>query len=58
MGELIDDDVLHAFAVIGTPRDAGAELKRRYGDIVDRVTVPNSGGIPPEHLRALLAGLG
>ena len=58
MGELIDDEVLHAFAVIGTSRDAGAELKRRYGDIVDRVTVPRSGGIPPEQLRGLLAGLG
>jgi len=58
MGELIDDEVLHAFAVTGTPREAGAELKRRYGDIVDRVTVPRSGGIPPEQLRGLLAGLG
>ncbi|HTR93994.1 MAG TPA: hypothetical protein VMI73_19860 [Trebonia sp.] len=33
-------------------------LKRRYGDIVDRVTVPKSGGIPPEQLRDLMAGLG
>jgi probable F420-dependent oxidoreductase len=56
MGELINDEVLHAFAVIAAPRDAGAELKRRYGDIVDRVTVPS--GIPPEQLRELMTGLG
>jgi probable F420-dependent oxidoreductase len=58
MGELIDDDVLRAFAVIAAPREAGAELKRRYGDIVDRVTVAQSGGIAPEQLHGLLAGLG
>jgi probable F420-dependent oxidoreductase len=40
MGELIDDEVLGAFAVIGAPADAAAELKRRFGDIVDRVNVP------------------
>ena len=46
MGELIGDDVLSAFAVIGRPQDAGAELKRRYGDVVDRVTVPGAAALP------------
>jgi probable F420-dependent oxidoreductase len=36
MGELIDDDVLHAFAVVAGPEGVGAELKRRYGGVVDR----------------------
>ncbi|HEY7276660.1 MAG TPA: hypothetical protein VH594_11900 [Trebonia sp.] len=36
MGDLIGDDVLSAFAVIGRPPDVGAELKRRYGDVADR----------------------
>ena len=40
MGELIDDEVLSAFAVIGAPADAAAELKRRFSDIVDRANVP------------------
>jgi probable F420-dependent oxidoreductase len=57
MGELINDDVLHAFTVVGTPAEAGAELKRRYGDVVDRVTVARAAGAPPEQVRELLAGL-
>ena len=40
MGELIDDEVLSAFAVIGAPADAAAEVKRRFGDVVDRISVP------------------
>jgi probable F420-dependent oxidoreductase len=36
MGELIDDDVLNAFAVVAGPEGVGAELKRRYGGVVDR----------------------
>jgi probable F420-dependent oxidoreductase len=36
MGELIDDDILHAFAVVSEPEGVGAELKRRYGGVVDR----------------------
>ena len=57
MGDLIGDDVLGAFAVIGRPQDAGAELKRRYGDVADRVTVPGASSLPPAQLRDLLAGL-
>ncbi|MDQ1382930.1 MAG: hypothetical protein QOG65_309 [Actinomycetota bacterium] len=36
MGELIDDVVLHTFAVVAGPEGVGAELKRRYGGVVDR----------------------
>ena len=36
MGELIDDEILHTFAVVAEPEGVGAELKRRYGGIVDR----------------------
>ncbi len=36
MGELIDDDILRTFAVVAEPEGVGAELKRRYGGIVDR----------------------
>jgi alkanesulfonate monooxygenase SsuD/methylene tetrahydromethanopterin reductase-like flavin-dependent oxidoreductase (luciferase family) len=45
LAELIDDEVLHTFAVIGTPEAALAELERRYGDIATRVTL----SLPPEH---------
>jgi probable F420-dependent oxidoreductase len=57
MGELIDDEVLSAFAVTGSPQQAGAELKRRYGDIVDRVTVPSAAGLAPDQVRDLLSAL-
>ena len=57
MGELIDDDVLNTFAVIGPPREAGTELKRRFGDIVDRVTVPATSGLPADQLRDLIEAL-
>ncbi|HZU73968.1 MAG TPA: LLM class F420-dependent oxidoreductase [Acidimicrobiales bacterium] len=38
MGTLIDDDVLNAFAVVGEPDRVPAELRRRYADIVDRLS--------------------
>jgi probable F420-dependent oxidoreductase len=57
MGQLIDDEVLNTFAVVGGPQDAGAELKRRYGDIVDRVTVPRTANLAPDQVRELLSGL-
>jgi hypothetical protein len=52
MGKLIDDEVLTAFAVIGTPGDAAAEVKRRYGDIVDRITIPGRSAGPAGELMA------
>ena len=36
MGDLIDDDVLNAFAVVAEPDQIGAELKKRYAGVVDR----------------------
>jgi probable F420-dependent oxidoreductase len=39
MSALIDDDVLHTFAIIGTPEQAIAEIQRRYGDLVTRITI-------------------
>jgi probable F420-dependent oxidoreductase len=38
MGELIDDEVLHTFAVVGEPDQLAPELLRRYGDIVERLS--------------------
>jgi len=39
MGPLVDDQVLQAFAVVGEPAQAGAEIVRRYGDVFDRLTL-------------------
>jgi probable F420-dependent oxidoreductase len=39
MPALIDDEMLHSFAVVGEPEAVAAELRRRYGDIVHRLTL-------------------
>lgn len=39
MTALIDDEVLSTFAVAGEPADVGAEIVRRFGDLVDRFTL-------------------
>jgi probable F420-dependent oxidoreductase len=39
LAEAIDDEVLHAFAIVGTPDEAFAELKRRYGDVATRISL-------------------
>jgi probable F420-dependent oxidoreductase len=38
MGELVDDEVLHAFAVVAEPDRLGAALLERFGGLVDRFT--------------------
>ncbi|WP_367186727.1 LLM class flavin-dependent oxidoreductase [Sporichthya sp.] len=39
MGERIEDDVLHAFAAVGTPEAVAATPQQRYGDVVDRISL-------------------
>lgn len=53
MADLIDDEVLHAFAVVGTPEEAVAELRRRYGDVATRVTLT----VPEQRDEARWSGL-
>jgi probable F420-dependent oxidoreductase len=55
--ELIEDEVLHAFAVIGTPEEAVAEVKRRYGDITARIALPIPDDADPERWRGLFEEL-
>ncbi|WP_035304041.1 TIGR03617 family F420-dependent LLM class oxidoreductase [Actinokineospora inagensis] len=40
MDALIDEEVLNAFAVVGDPTTAAAEVVRRYEDIATRIAVP------------------
>lgn len=39
LAEAIDDEVLDAFAVVGSPEQVVAELARRYGDVATRLTL-------------------
>ena len=38
MGHLINDDILESFAVIGAPDAIAGQIKRRYGDLIDRTS--------------------
>src|SRR3954452_8190413 len=38
MGDLIDDEVLDAFAIVGKPEEITVKVKARVGDVVDRVS--------------------
>ena len=53
LGSMIDDEVLHTFAVVGTPEDAIAEVKKRYGDVCTRITLV----LPPDRDEARWAKL-
>ncbi len=39
MGDAIDDELLHAFAVVGDPSEVGRGLRKRWGDVATRITI-------------------
>jgi probable F420-dependent oxidoreductase len=41
MSELVNDDVLHTFAVVGTPEEINAGFDQRYGDVITRISPSN-----------------
>lgn len=47
VGDLIDDSVLDAFAVVAEPDRVAAELLRRYGDLMSRMTLYTPYAIAP-----------
>ena len=38
MGNLITDDILDAFAVVGEPEKVAPELLKRYSDVIQRIS--------------------
>ena len=38
MGNLVDDEVLNTFAVVGEPEQIAPELLRRYSDVIQRIS--------------------
>jgi hypothetical protein len=56
MGELITDDVLEAFAVIGEPEDIPKLMLARYGDVLDRISFYAPYQSDPERWSRILAG--
>jgi hypothetical protein len=57
IAELIDDEVLHTFAVIGTPEAAVAELQRCYDDLATRITLSIPDRAQPERWGRVFAAL-
>ena len=39
MAELVDDDFVNGFAVVGEPKDMGQKLWDKYGDMADRLSL-------------------
>jgi probable F420-dependent oxidoreductase len=57
MGELIDDEILNTFAVVGEPEQIAPELKRRYGDVIDRISFYSPYKSDPERWATVLDAL-
>jgi probable F420-dependent oxidoreductase len=57
MGTIIDDDVLNTFAVVAEPGAVAAELLRRYGDLMTRMTLYLPYAADPLVTAQVVAGL-
>ena len=53
VANVVDDDVLHAFAIVGTPEEAVEEARKRYGDVATRISITVPGDADPERWREL-----
>ncbi|WP_157417671.1 TIGR03617 family F420-dependent LLM class oxidoreductase [Nocardioides sp. Iso805N] len=54
MGELISDEVLHEFAIVGAPEEIGPAMQARWGDLIAHYQV-NGVGLPDQDLALSLA---
>ncbi|MCB0981648.1 MAG: LLM class F420-dependent oxidoreductase [Acidimicrobiaceae bacterium] len=57
MGNLITDEILNTFAVVGEPETIAPELHRRYGDVIQRISFYAPYKSDPERWRGVLAAL-
>jgi probable F420-dependent oxidoreductase len=56
MGELIDDDILDAFAVVAPFEEVATKVKARFGDVVDRYSFYAPYKVDPEEWKSVLEG--
>jgi probable F420-dependent oxidoreductase len=54
MGDLIDDEILNTFAVVGEPEQIAPELHRRYGDVIQRISFYAPYASDPERWRRVM----
>jgi probable F420-dependent oxidoreductase len=57
MSKLITDEMVDAFSVQGTPDSIGDIVKKRYGDLVQRVSFDTSAQLDPERAARAIAGI-
>jgi probable F420-dependent oxidoreductase len=57
MGERVSDEVLDTFAIVGAPEHVTVELRRRYSDVVDRLSFTARFDADPDRWRAVVADL-
>jgi probable F420-dependent oxidoreductase len=57
MAALVDDDLLHAVAVVGPPESIAAALRRRLDGIADAVSLTNNRAPDPDHWAGVVAEL-
>ncbi|MBM3729831.1 MAG: LLM class F420-dependent oxidoreductase [Actinobacteria bacterium] len=57
MGNLINDEILNTFAVVGSPEQVAPELKRRYDDVVQRISFYAPYKSDPERWRRMISEL-
>ena len=53
MGTLITDEMLEEFAVVARPDEIAGQMKKRYGDVIDRVLATFSGDLRGEAMETL-----
>jgi probable F420-dependent oxidoreductase len=47
LASVVTDEMVDAFAIVGSPEEAVAEIKRRYGDVATRITLSLPDGAEP-----------
>jgi probable F420-dependent oxidoreductase len=57
MGRAIPDEVLDAFAVVGTPEHVAADLLRRFGNVLTRVSLYTPYQADPAAVRSVVGAL-
>ena len=57
MGDLITDEILNAFAVVGKPEEIAPELHHRYGDVIQRISFYAPYKTDPERWQHVLDAL-
>jgi probable F420-dependent oxidoreductase len=57
MGNLVDDEILNTFAVVGEPERIAGELHRRYGDVIARVSFYAPYRSDPQRWKRVLADM-